>query len=122
MSYFNGAVLRTLRQRQRLSISQVHELTGVSRAQISKIETGKADPRVSTVAELLSCYGASFADIETTAPATVEMETLLERGAVASKRLQEFGIGPSDPGSRLDRRAEMGEDVSAEREALATRQ
>lgn len=121
MSYFNGAVLRDLRLRERLSITQVYERTGISRAQISKIETGKVDPKASTVAGLLTCYNASFGDLERSAPVTVDLAMLLERGEAASQRLDRSGVGPSDPQERLNRKARLGLDISAEREALATR-
>lgn len=107
--------------RERLSLTDVHRLTGISRAQISNIETGKVDPKMSTVVGLLTCYGASLSDLEMSPTATVDLSTLIEEGAAASRRLERSGIGPSDPVARLDRKASLGIDVTVESEALASR-
>ncbi len=121
MSYFNGVVLRNLRKRQRLTISDVYQLTGISRAQISNVENGKVDPRMSTVARLLTCYGASFSDLERRAPASIGLWNLMDQASEASQILASSGLEPSDPLERLNRKSELGIDTTAEIEALATR-
>lgn len=121
MSYFNGVKLRRIRERNRLSLSDVCARTGVSKAQISRIENGKTDPRMSTVTRLLSCYGASLSDLEPAPPRVLTLSEIKERSDRGADRLVRAGLGASSPTDRLDRKAMLRRDVRAEREALATR-
>jgi transcriptional regulator with XRE-family HTH domain len=121
MSYFNAARLRQLRMEKRMSLTDVSGMTGVSRAQISLIENGKADPRMSTVVKLLSCYEAGLADLEPYPPEALSVDDLRARAERGARRLEQMGLGPSDPLARLDRKAEMDADVDAERKVLTTR-
>ena len=121
MSYFNPVRLRRLRQLNRMSITEVFEATGVSRAQISRIENGKSDPRMSTVTQLLSCYGASLGDLESSPPTVLSLSEIKQRADRAADRLSRVGLGPSDPEDRLARKAIRGVGTKAESEALATR-
>jgi transcriptional regulator with XRE-family HTH domain len=95
--------------------------SGISRPQISLIENGKADPRISTVLKLLDAYGADLADLRAPAPASISIADVKERAAKAAGVLEELGLGPSDPDARLDLKESKGVDVSAERRSLATR-
>ncbi len=104
-----------------MSITDVFERTGISRAQISRIETGKADPRMSTVTQLLSCYGASLGDLESSSPRVLSLAEVKRRAGQASERLSRSGLGRSDAGARLVRKAERQVDVRDERDALSTR-
>lgn len=88
-----------------MSLSYVHEHTGVSRAQISLIENGKVDPRMSTIVKILSCLDASLADLEPSSPEVITIDEAVERAREGAKTLEKVGIGPSDPRTRLDRRA-----------------
>lgn len=121
MSYFSGAKLRRIRKARRLSMSDVFEMTGISKAQISKIENGKVDPRISTVTRLLSCYGASLNDLESSPSAVVSLKEVRKRAGNAAEVLRRSGLGTSDPRDRLARKSELGIDTEAEVEALATR-
>jgi XRE family transcriptional regulator, fatty acid utilization regulator len=122
VSYFNGARLRQIRQSKRLTLNDVYERTGVSKAQISLIETGKADPRMSTVTRILSYYESSLSDLEPNPPTVLSISNIRQMADQASERLERVGIGASNPQDRLDRKAQVLEvDVRAERKALATR-
>lgn len=112
--------LRLLRHARRLSISDVSSLTGVSRAQISKIENGKVDPRISTLESLLGCLGYSLSDVDLPRPVSVDRQTALNWSQHAAKRIEESGFGGSDPWRRLDRKDRLGADTSVEREVLAS--
>lgn len=121
MSYFNGARLRQIRDLKRLSLSEVTVRTGVSRSQISLIENGKADPRISTLVKILSCYGSGLADLE---PNPIEVASVAEVMAGAERGAQlldAVGLGPSDAQARLDWKEQRQVDVGIERAALATR-
>ena len=104
-----------------MSLTDVSMSTGVSRAQISLIENGKADPRVSTVVKLLSCYDSGLADLEPNPPKTLTIDDIMARAERGARVLEQVGLGPSDPLARLDWKAQRDEDVEAERQALATR-
>ena len=121
VSYFNGVKLRRIREQSRMSLSDVYVRTGVSKAQISRIENGKTDPRMSTVTRLLSCYGASLSDLEPAPPRTLTLNEIKERSVRGADRIMRSGVGVSSPTDRLDRKAMLRGDVRAEREALATR-
>lgn len=121
MSYFNGAKLRELRQAKRLSMASVYQMTGVSVSSISNIETGKTDPRMSTVTQLLSCYGASLRDLESTPPLTVGLDELKQRSQRAATELIASELGPSNPELRLAHKSMRGLDTSVELDAVATR-
>lgn len=121
MSYFNGRKLQVLRASRGLSLTEVFERTGISRAQISKIENGKSDPRMSTVTRLLSCYAGSLSDLELTPQRTLYLADLRQRSDQAAEALLEVGIGPSDPVARLARKESLGIDVRAETGAIASR-
>lgn len=121
MSYFTGMKLRRLRQLKGLSLADVYEITGISRAQISRIENGKSDPRMSTVTQLLSCYEAALSDLEQDPPDTMTLAEIRERSRRASEVLARVGLGESDPWARLDRKSRLGRNVTNERRAIATR-
>lgn len=121
MSYFNGLKLRRIRERNRLSLSDVYARTGVSKAQTSRIENGITDPRMSTVTRLLTCYGASLCDLEPAPPRVLTLSEIKERSDRGADRLVRTGLGASSPTDRLARKAKLRRDVRAESEALATR-
>lgn len=121
MSYFNGSKLRELREAKRLSMAAVYQLTGVSVSSISNIETGKTDPRMSTVSQLLSCYGASLGDLESDPPTVIGLDELKRRSELAAEDLMSTELGPSDPEERLARKSMLGHDTSVELDAMASR-
>lgn len=121
MSYFSGAKLRRLRHASQLSMASVSEMTGISVSSISNIETGKTDPRMSTVTELLSCYGASLGHLEPAPTPVISFGELRERSARAAEELESSGLGPSNPKERLARKASLGLDTSIEETSLHTR-
>ena len=63
-----GLRLRALREDKNLNQRDVAKLVGMSAPQLSKIESGALDLRVSTVQSLLRAMGASLADIAGEAP------------------------------------------------------
>ena len=121
MSHFSGTKLRQLRVAKRMSLTDVLRVTGVSRSQISKIENGRVDPRMSTVVTLLTCYGGDLSDLESRPPARLEIEEVLEGAIEGARRLESAGLVGSDPARRLDRKERLRRDVEAERLALDTR-
>lgn len=104
-----------------MTITDVFEITGISRAQISRIENGKTDPRMSTVTQLLSCYGANLGDLERSSTTVFSLDEIKQQADQAAERLSRTVLGVSDAGERLARKAMLQIDIEAEREALATR-
>lgn len=88
---------------------------------ISNIETGKTDPRMSTVTQLLSCYGASLSDLESTPPLMVGLDELKQRSQRAATDLMASELGPSNPEQRLAHKFMRGLDTAVELDAVATR-
>jgi transcriptional regulator with XRE-family HTH domain len=102
-------------------MASVCQMTGVSVSSISNIETGKSNPRMSTVTQLLSCYGASLGDIESAPPILLGLDELKRRSQRAAADLLDSDLGSSNANERLARKAMLGLDTSLEREALTTR-
>ena len=121
MSYFSGAKLRRIREVRRLSMASVCQMTGVSVSSISNIETGKTDPRMSTVTQLLSCYGASLRDLESAPPLVIALDELKQRSQRAATDLMASELGPSNPEQRLAHKSMRGLDISVELDAVGTR-
>ena len=94
-----NAIILNLSKRRRevgMSIADLSRRTGIPRPNISRIERGLVDPRLSTIERLLAAL-------------TLRLEV-----ALASA-----GISSSDPWRRLGQRAAGGDDVSTEARALA---
>lgn len=85
------------------------------------IENGKADPRISTVVKILTCYGSGLADLEPNPIEVVSVAEVLTRAERGVQLLESVGLGPSDALARLDWKEERQVDVGLERVALATR-
>jgi hypothetical protein len=81
----------------------------------------KADPRISTVVRLLSCYDARLAELEPNPGEVMTIDDVSARAERGARRLTEVGLGPSDPVARLDRKAGSDIDVETQRRALASR-
>jgi len=120
VSYFNGARLRQMRDLKRLSLSDVSARTGVSRAQLSLIENGKVDPRISTVVKILACYGSGLADLEPNPIEVVSVAEVLSRAQRGAQLLESVGLAASYPFSRLNWKEQRQVDVGLERTALTT--
>ncbi len=121
MTSLNTYKLRQMRELNRMSITDVFKTTGISRSQICNIETGKADPRISTILELLSCYGGSLSDLESPRRNETSLSEIKVWAQRSADMLARTGIGPSDPVARLERKEMLGLDTQIERESLATR-
>jgi transcriptional regulator with XRE-family HTH domain/Zn-dependent peptidase ImmA (M78 family) len=95
-----GLRLRALREDRDLNQRDLAELAGMSAPQLSKIESGAFDLRVSTVQRLLRTMGATLADI--TGPDAVEVSRREMR-----KRAEQAGV-PGEVTDRLIARTERG--------------
>ena len=102
------ARLRILRESQGLTLDDLSRLTGIASSNLSQIETGKTDPRWSTVMRILDALGVEPSDLLSAQGFRPELAELRAEGNRGS-----------DPWNRLRRKAELGEDVSEEARVLA---
>lgn len=68
-----GRRLRALRQARSLTIDGLSRLSGLSRAYLSQLETGKASPSLQTVRKLCSLFGVSASHLIDPEPPAVEV-------------------------------------------------
>lgn len=113
-----GSALRRRRRSAGMTLVEVSRRSGVAVPQLSRIENGKVDARISTVARILHATNGTLADLDVTLPAVVDVDDVLARRVLNRSRLEAAGVGPSDPSARLDEREFEGDDVAAERAAL----
>lgn len=98
-----------------MSIAELSRRSGVPRPNISRIERGLVDPRLSTVERLLTALDLQLSVAPRSAASLSQVLRRAERGRSA---LAVAGVGSSDPWRRLGRRAARGEDVSNEARVL----
>ncbi|MDO5682345.1 MAG: helix-turn-helix domain-containing protein, partial [Propionibacteriaceae bacterium] len=102
-SFALGRRLRHLRKERRLTLSQVADATGIAVSQLSLLENGKREAKVSTLQKLATCYQASMADLASEVPSRrAQLEIELER-AMASPLAQQRGL----PTARISPRMPM---------------
>lgn len=121
MTYYPGSRIKQLRELKRMSLADISGLTGIAVSQLSKIENGKVDPRISTIVRILTCLGAALSDLSPSGVGTVTLDEVLDGASRGARILDQLGYGRSDPDARLDWKERRAVDVSAERAALATR-
>ena len=115
-----GALLQQRRDAAQLTLADVSRRSGVTIAHLSRIENGLADPRLSTVQRILAAMGGTLSDLEVPPVSIVSANTVLERRAAGSERIERAGLGSSVPSDRLDRKERSGADVVVERSSLAS--
>jgi transcriptional regulator with XRE-family HTH domain len=82
-----GKNLRRLRTRQGHSLERLAKLSGVSRAMLSQIETGKSAPTISLLWKISTALGVPFATL---------LDSQRVRGTVVLKRERAKVLGSSD--------------------------
>ncbi|PJI44588.1 MAG: DNA-binding protein [Rhizobium sp.] len=97
--------LKTLRTERGLTLDQLAELSGVSRAMISRVERGEASPTAALLARLCSALGVSLSVFFATAGN--EVSPLARRADQPVWRDPESGylrrvVSPSGLGARVD--------------------
>jgi transcriptional regulator with XRE-family HTH domain/Zn-dependent peptidase ImmA (M78 family) len=78
-----GLRLKALREDRNLNQRDLADLVGMSAPQLSKIESGKSDLRVSTVQSLLRTMGADLSDVAGPDALEVSLKTLRKRAEQA---------------------------------------
>lgn len=110
------ARLRATREALGLTQEAVSRISGIAAPNLSKIENGGSDIRISTLMRLLEAMGL---DIEfVPRDASVPLQDVLARSDRGRRRLDAAGIAPSDPQTRLDAKRARRLDVSVEQSLL----
>ncbi|HSJ71616.1 MAG TPA: helix-turn-helix transcriptional regulator [Acidimicrobiia bacterium] len=118
LAYRIGSALRRRRRMAQLTLRDVSARCGVAVPQLSRIENGLVDPRLSTLVRILGVTGGTLADLAIEPAPVTPIADVLERRKANRTRLRATGIAVSDPMDRLDERDRRGEDTSAERTVL----
>ena len=113
-----GKALRAARESRGLTLAELSSRSGVAVANLSRIERGLADPRLSTLERICDALDIRLS----LAPAGAQPTTLAAiraRAARGRDRLNALELASPSPRSRIARRAAAGEDVRDEMEWLA---
>jgi len=113
--YQTGSLLRIRREKLRLTLADVSQRSGVTIAQLSRIENGLADPRLSTLVRILDATGASLDDIAIEPPREISLSDALHQRDIGRSRIERSGVGDSDVEARLEYKDRKGTDTTAER-------
>jgi len=108
-----GKQLRAARETRGLTLAELSSQCNVAIANLSRIERGLADPRVSTVNRICEALGIG----PWTAGAAEQPQTLRrvqERAARGRQRLAALQLASPPPRARIAHRAAAGEDVREE--------
>jgi transcriptional regulator with XRE-family HTH domain len=110
-----GALLRRRRETRGWTLADLSERTGIPQPNLSRLERGLADVRLSTVLRVAQALGAEV----TLAPSggRRRLDEVVREAGEARRRILAAGLGESDPWARLARRARLGEDTAIEAEA-----
>jgi transcriptional regulator with XRE-family HTH domain len=111
-----GNEIRRLRRRRGWTLRELAERSGIAEPNISQIERGRVDPRLSSLQRLLGALDAELTTQDRKAPTPLaEVSARARRGR---QTLRRTGIASPEPLRRLARKAEMGEDIGDELERL----
>lgn len=114
-----GQRLRIAREASGLTQADVARAIGTSVSAISMIESGKRDPRASTLLRYADVVGLELGPREV--PRVMSLEDAARQAREGSRNLRRVGRGESDPSARLAAKKRRGIDVSAEERAVASR-
>ncbi|MBU1865159.1 MAG: helix-turn-helix transcriptional regulator [Actinobacteria bacterium] len=108
--------LRLAREAAGLTQSAVSRASGIAVPNLSRIESGKADLRLSTLDRVLDALGLDIQLVPRTTRVSIdEVVALSEQGR---ERLMAAGLGASSPRQRLDARQRGGIDITVEQTLL----
>ncbi|MBU1494053.1 MAG: helix-turn-helix transcriptional regulator [Actinobacteria bacterium] len=113
-----GSRLRVAREASGLTQSAVSRATGIAVPNLSRIESGKADLRMSTLGRMLDALGLEVRLVPRTS--RVSMGEVMGWSQLGRSRLVAAGVGPSSPQDRLDTKRSRGVDITVEQALLDT--
>lgn len=107
--------IREARKQQRLTLKELAKLTGIASSNLSRLEQGRLDSRLSTVTTVLDALGLRLSAVPRR---RLTIEDVNRRMVEGAERLGEFGIVDRDVDARLAWKASRGLDISVERRLL----
>jgi transcriptional regulator with XRE-family HTH domain len=108
--------LRVAREASGLTQAAVSRASGIAVPNLSTIERGKVDFRLSTLVRILDALELDIQLVPRTRQ--ISLGAAIARSEQGRLRLAAAGIAPSDPQKRLDAKRTRGIDVSAEQSFL----
>jgi XRE family transcriptional regulator, fatty acid utilization regulator len=114
-----GQRLRIAREASGLTQADVARAIGTSVSAISMIESGRRDPRGSTLVKIMGVVGLTVVPLQPATPLTIRQ--VVERAERGRQAIERAGLEASDPEARLERKRLRGIDVSVEEQLLAER-
>lgn len=109
--------IRAAREGQGLTLAELSAQCNVAVPNLSRIERGLADPRISTVERIFAALGIRPWERERP-DGPQSLETIRRRAARGGERLAAVNLASPSPRTRIARKAAAGEDVRAELEWL----
>jgi transcriptional regulator with XRE-family HTH domain len=113
------ARLRATREAIGLTQEAVSRTSGIAAPNLSKIESGRSDIRISTLMRILDAMNMDIEFGPRGAP--ISLQGVLAQSERGRERLNSAGIAQSDPQMRLDAKRARGADVSVEQSLLTRR-
>lgn len=108
--------LRVAREAAGMTQTAVSRASGIAVPNLSKIESGKVDLRLSTIDRMLDALGL---EIELVPRRTsISLDEVISRSRQGRERLAEVGLTASRPQERLDAKRRRGIDVTVEQSIL----
>jgi transcriptional regulator with XRE-family HTH domain len=108
--------LRAARESSGLTQSDVSQASGIAVPNLSSIESGRVDFRMSTLDRVLEALGLDIQLVPRTN--RVSLEGVMAWSEQGRARLVAAGVAPSDPQRRLDAQQARGAEVSVEQTLL----
>lgn len=108
--------LRVAREARGLTQGDVSRATGIAVPNLSTIESGDVDIRLSTLERILDALQLDVQMVPRSR--RISLDEAIARAQQGRAQLVTAGIAPSDPRQRLDAKERRGIDVSVERALL----
>lgn len=102
-----GRRLNALRKRRKLTLQQVSDAVGVGLSQLSGIENGKREAKISTIQKLAELYEVTVDELLTAAPGhrvqlEVELDAHMKSPLAQSRGIPPIRVGPRTPNDVLE--------------------
>ena len=108
--------LRVAREMSGLTQSAVSQVTGIAVPNLSRIESGKGDVRLSTLDRVLDALGLEVQLVPRTS--RVSIDGVSEWSRLGRARLVAAGLAPSAPQERIEAKRDRGVDITVEQALL----
>jgi transcriptional regulator with XRE-family HTH domain len=105
--------LRVAREAAGMTQTSVSALSGIAVSNLSSIENGNRDVRLSTLTRLLDALDLEVRFVPRGVPMT--LEAAISQSNRGRRQLADVGLSPSNPEERLNAKQRRGIDVSVER-------